>query len=585
MPIDRNVGELTRTESLANASASAKIRQTDPAAPTVTGDAPQSDTILSEQPGLVGTMIDGRYFIEKELGHGGVGVVYFARDRKLLNKPVVVKLLLEQSLRHERLLQKFQQEKEALTRVDHPGIIGILDTGELPDGKPYLVMQYVDGATLRSAIPPDGMGFDRAARLIKQIGSALGAAHDKGILHRDLKPENVMLQVLSGGDEQIRIIDFGIAKIKDSIVASSTVAPMTAGTYWYMSPEQFRAERIGPASDIYSIGVIAYEMVTGRRPFNAETVSHLAELHREGVRVRPKDLRPALPEVAQNIILKAVSVDPRMRFQSAREFGDELAAALLGDLEDAPRERLREADAQQLSQTVGPAKARRRWPITVAVSAVILLIIGVAGVVAWNSFHGFASARGGADKPPPSAPTAPARSFNYWLTVQKMRDDKPYDQPFQSSGKESFENGYKFQLSVASTQSGYLYMLNEGAAENGATSFTMIYPTPVKSSPKLEAGQTIQTGWNRFGGQPGAEQFWIVLSAAPVSELEAAKDAVFKSETGGRLADAALARTVREFLIKRSEPKLETIEDTHSEQATVRGNGDVLVKLVELKHR
>lgn len=230
---------------------------------SVSGSASEP-TVIGETDGFIGSTLDGRYFIEKELGKGGVGVVYLARDRKLLDKPVVVKVLLEKSLRFERIVQKFQQEKEALTRVDHPGIVGILDTGELADGKPYIVMQFIDGVSLREVLRPEGIDLERAADIIKQTCEALAAAHDKGIFHRDLKPENIMLQVLSGGRERVKIIDFGIAKVKDSLVASSTVTPMRAGTYWYMSPEQFRAERVTAASDVYSLGVIAYEMVTGQ---------------------------------------------------------------------------------------------------------------------------------------------------------------------------------------------------------------------------------------------------------------------------------------------------------------------------------
>src|SRR5947209_5973211 len=134
------------------------------------------DTTLTLPPpqSFIGTTLDNRYFIEKELGHGGVGAVYLARDRKLHDKPVVVKILLEESLRNSWVVQKFQQEKEALARVDHPGVVGILDTGELPDGKPYLVMQFIDGVTLRSQIRPEGMPLERAADIVRQIGRALG---------------------------------------------------------------------------------------------------------------------------------------------------------------------------------------------------------------------------------------------------------------------------------------------------------------------------------------------------------------------------------------------------------------------------
>src|SRR2546423_12572744 len=211
---------------------------------TVTFDepstAPLNETTLPQQSNLINQTLDGRYAIEKELGQGGVGAVYLARDRKLHDKRVVIKVLLDTSLQNSWVVQKFQQEKEALARVDHPGVVGILDTGELPDGKPYIVMQFIDGVTLRSQIRPEGMPLERAADIVRQIGRALGAAHDKGIFHRDLKPENIMLQSYGAGEEQVKIIDFGIAKLKDSIVGPSTMAGPATATAADIAPEPLR---------------------------------------------------------------------------------------------------------------------------------------------------------------------------------------------------------------------------------------------------------------------------------------------------------------------------------------------------------
>src|SRR6266571_974281 len=151
-----------------------------------TSSVPPNETKQPQQSSLLGQTLDERYLIERELGQGGVGIGYLARDRKLHDKPVVIKVLLDKSLQNSWVVQKFQQEKEALARVDHPCVVGILDTGELPDGKTYLVMQFIDGVTLRSLIRPEGLAPDCAAELIKQIGRALSAAHDKGIIHRDM---------------------------------------------------------------------------------------------------------------------------------------------------------------------------------------------------------------------------------------------------------------------------------------------------------------------------------------------------------------------------------------------------------------
>jgi len=189
---------------------------------------------------------------------------------------------------------------------------------------------------------------------------------------------------------------------------------------------------------------------------------------------------------------------------------------------------------------------------------------------------------------PKTTPLTPAaqRSLVYSLTVQKMRDGKAYQEPFQSSGQEIFENGYKFRLNLSSPQAGYLYVFNEGTPEKDKTEFTIIYPTPLtnKGSARLDANQAIQTNWNRFEGVTGTEHFWIVWSVAPVTQLESTRDEAFKSNEGA-ITDAAMVRTVKEFLVKHSDPKPETTKDTVKQQTDVRASGDLLVKQLELEHR
>lgn len=283
---------------------------------------------------LAGKMLDSRYLLKRRIGSGGFGVVYLASDEKMLSRRVVVKALLDQKIDNAWSVRKFKQEMEALARLDHPSIVGLLDTGQLSNGQPYIVMQYVDGVTLRSIITPEGIPFARAAHIIMQAGRALGAAHDHGILHRDLKPENLMLQTLGDGEEQVKIIDFGIAKVKNSLISFSTAGDLRAGTVAYMSPEQLDAGKLTPASDVYCLAVIAYEMLTGRRPTNPDSAYQLLEMQRAGVRLKPTDLRPSLPSAAESAILKALSFDPAERYQRARDFGDRLAAALLDDDEE-----------------------------------------------------------------------------------------------------------------------------------------------------------------------------------------------------------------------------------------------------------
>lgn len=292
---------------------------------TQTGSVKHSSRAAGLEPG---TILNNRYLVERELGRGGFGVVYLARDKQLVSRPVVIKVLLEDSLQNTWIVDKFRHEIDALSRVDHPNIVGIFDTGEMPDGELYIVMQYVEGMNLRSALTTPGMEFRRAANLFRQIGRALSAAHEKGVFHRDLKPENIMLQRLSDGDEQAKIIDFGIAKVKDSIMAPTTGTGATAGTVLYMAPEQLERKPVTAAGDIYAFGIIAYEVLTGRLPFNPESGFQLLEMQRAGVCTKPQTLRPAIPESAESAILKALSFEATNRHPKARDFGDELWRAL-----------------------------------------------------------------------------------------------------------------------------------------------------------------------------------------------------------------------------------------------------------------
>ncbi len=275
-----------------------------------------------------GTLVDGRYEVERELGRGGMGAVFLARDRQLLSRRVVLKVLLDRSFENEWVRSRFQREVEALTRLDHPGVVAVLDMGTLQDGKPYFVMQFVEGVTLRDVMAGRPMPKERAADLLWQIGHALNAAHDKGIVHRDLKPENIMVQALEDEVQQIKIIDFGVARVENSLVSVGPATEMCVGTVRYMAPEQLRAERSTPASDIYSLGIIAYEMLTGRHPFSASSSLELYELQRDTCIVPPRSLRPDLSPRVEAVLVEALLFEPARRPACARDFADALRRAL-----------------------------------------------------------------------------------------------------------------------------------------------------------------------------------------------------------------------------------------------------------------
>ena len=535
----------------------------------VVQDVPFADTpiinlpLASSENDLIGKTIAGHYFIEKELGRGGMSQVYLARNRKVDDRAVVIKFLAQELLENGYARQKFRQESEALSRIHHFGVVDVLDRDELPDGRPYFVMEFVDGEMLRSQIPSNGMNLERAASILKQIGAALEQAHQQGVFHRDLKPENILLR---RGTDNVVLIDFGIAKVTDSVVAPPTTNGQSAGTVMYISPEQLRGENVTAASDIYSLGIIAYEMVTGRRPFNTTLPGRLLQLEKKGVRVKPGRLREELSTPAENIILRALSFDSSARYQRASEFGDSLAEALL-----IPR-----TPSTKPSFNV------------IAVSLLILLAIplisfGIYKIIqkSQNSEpNRFVSSESNRSLTP-----EPNRSFSYFLTVQRMRDGKEYDVPSKSNGSnDTFDNGDKFRVTVTTPVPAFLYVLDEGPPEPSGTGFKMVFPNQATNFASVGANQSVQSDWITFRGPAGNENLWIVWSTSPVNELEAVTKEALKNPMGGLTGPTLVA--VKEYLTaKESEIKTTTYHYNANQTAVVRGKRDLLVTLAQFKHR
>lgn len=563
--------------------------ESDPNEATVTDGQASSTTNQSTvraKANLVGITLGGRYLIEQELARGGMGAVYLARDKpEMLSRRVVIKVLLEDSLKDEWVVKKFRQEIESLTRLDDPGVVGIFDAGTLDDGAPYLVMQYVEGANLRTALKPEGMDLERAANIIKQVARTLTVAHDQGIVHRDLKPENIMLRPATAGEEQVKVIDFGIAKVKNSAIAPTTHTGVgTAGTVAYMSPEQLGAKSIAATSDIYALGVICYEMLAGRRPFNPETSFQLAEMQKQGVQVSPKALRPAIPESAAKIILKALSYRPVDRPQRARDFGDELANALTED-DFAPQRVDPEEDhstrPMRRSTQPGIKTSIPLWMI----AAAVVLVAGIIGAVVWLRSSPGTSQSTNANSPIGAPSALSQRTLTYSLSVQPLDGNRnPTGNEYQSTGKGEFGNGWRFRVNITPAQSGSLYLLNEFKAQGGAINYNVLFPTRENNNglAQLAAGRRWETGRYYFPRTPGPDNFWIIWSETPLSELES----IFRDAADHDLviSDPAQIRKVEEILslYDSSRPQMET--DTAKKQVTLKGTGQIMVNRLELEH-
>lgn len=506
---------------------------------------------LDPSDNLVGTTLEDRYEVVSQLPHGGMGKVYVARDRQLHDRLVVIKVL-SASTKVPDAVRRFKAEVQALTAVDHPNVVTVLGAGELADGTPYIVMQYIDGLTLRSEISTgDGMDKKRAASLIRQIGAAVGHVHDKGILHRDLKPENIMLQVLSDGTEVVKVVDFGIAKILDSVSATSALNTVPIGTLPYMSPEQLRGgERITAASDIYSMAVVACEIITGKRPAQPDPAAP--------GKWRPKrvNLPTGLSAKAHSVLARALSSDPAKRYQSAKQFGDELADALL--------EVKTELSGDPLPQWL----KKSLWAL-----GGVLILAGLSYGAYWYFVKSM-------------IPPQDSKGFNYWITVQRTHEGKNHGTPYKSNGNDIFDNGDKFKLHVLSLEPGYLYIFNESPPEPNTAGFRMIYPRQgtKEGSASVGANQTVESDWLTFRGPPGAENVWIVWSVSPVSELESAKKEALQHAQAG-LTDESLVR-VKEYLkTMNAQVDAWTARFKDVQEVKVRKKGDLVLTLAKFPHR
>lgn len=279
---------------------------------------------LDEAPDpYIGSTLAGRYLVEAQLGEGGMAVVYRARHT-LVDRPVAVKIMNKQLASDTSLRERFRREAKNAAALAHPNIIEIYDYGETEDGAPFLVMELLDGAPLADYIGSEGMPAAEVASLGMQIAQGLARAHDFDVIHRDLKPDNVFVARGPHGQPQIKLLDFGIARsMQDSRL---TNAGEVFGTPQYMAPERITSIDAGPAADLYALGVIYFEMLTGRLPFEAEEITGYFIKHMQEPPPKPSDLVPNCPRRLEELILALLAKSPDERPVDAHQVVKELAA-------------------------------------------------------------------------------------------------------------------------------------------------------------------------------------------------------------------------------------------------------------------
>lgn len=328
----------------------------------------------------IGLVIDGRYRILERLAQGGMGVVYKA-ERVPVGKTVAVKFLHRSYAEDKPSLARFERETRVLSKLTHPNCVSVIDFGV--DESPYLVMDYAGGTTLRAALDAGKMPLSDSVAILRQVLAGLAHAHAQGIVHRDIKPANIMISDEIGTGRHVRLLDFGLARLASS--SNLTQSSVAIGTPSYMAPEQTVGGEVDERTDIYQVGVVLFEMLTGERLFVAEDTSTLLEMHRSAKVPRIAEVSPGAESKPgmDELLQKALAKDPKDRWQSAME--------LANALDDVVAGRWRK-----------PGSATRK----VAVAVGLLLTVGAAtaGVIHWKR-GADATPQGGTAAPVATSPT------------------------------------------------------------------------------------------------------------------------------------------------------------------------------------
>ena len=295
--------------------------------------APQSSGALEP-----GATVAGRYAIESVIGEGASGMVYVAErigeEYRTQQERVALKVIHRHMLRDRQIKGRFHREAQLLGKLEGKNLVPLLDFGEDDDGLLYMALELIEGKALDELMPEGRFAPERAVSVVRQVCAALEAAHGAGIVHRDLKPGNVLLEKLPGGEERVRVLDFGMAKMlrgdaTDSITAL-TEQNMVFGTPQYMAPEQARGDEVDARCDVYAAGIILYELLTGTPPFDGSTPIGVMTAHLVEEPTPPSSRAPSvtIPAALESVVLFALAKKPDDRYPSARALADALSAAL-----------------------------------------------------------------------------------------------------------------------------------------------------------------------------------------------------------------------------------------------------------------
>lgn len=331
---------------------------------------------------MIGKVLDNRYELVEFIGKGGMALVYRAIDRRTKHS-VAVKILQPEFSKDKEFLARFEREAMTASKMSHHNIVNLLDVGQEGDLR-YIVMEYVQGRTLKEVIQQKGaLPPTVAAQIGIRILSALQHAHKNGIIHRDIKPQNILVHA----DGHVKVADFGIARVAGSSTISKADSVM--GSVHYFSPEQAKGEEVTFASDLYSVGVVLYEMLTGVPPFDGDTPVAIALLHINGTPTPITQLNPAVPPALERVVEKAMEKKPEKRYQSAREMAQDLQHAMQ-EPDGAWINRTPDKINSTVDTPVNPDTDRHKKIRTrhsaLSIAGVVALSLAIAAAMTWAAF-------------------------------------------------------------------------------------------------------------------------------------------------------------------------------------------------------
>lgn len=401
----------------------------------------------------LGKKLGGRYEIHKLIGVGGMSYVYKAYDT-IDDRTVAVKILKDEYLHNEEFTRRFKNESKAIAILSHPNIVRVYDVS-FDERLQYIVMEYIDGITLKEYIDQQrDIRWKETVHFTVQILRALQHAHDKGIIHRDIKPQNIMLLP----DGTIKVTDFGIARLARNELRPPVAGEKAIGSVHYISPEQAKGELTDERADLYSVGVMMYEMLTGKLPFDADNAVSVAIMQLQSEAKRPRDINPEIPEGLEEITLKAMQKDPEKRYQSAAEmlsdidefkknpsihfeyqYFNEEPTRYVDAIAKIKGEEEPEDDEEEDEKSGAPV-----LPILAAVAgAIVLVALIFVGIAAYNKVFG------GGD----SKNTIEVKSYVGKNYASELANDpeflRTYDLSFEYANNEEYGEGYVFKQNPA----------------------------------------------------------------------------------------------------------------------------------------